>query len=109
MKSENKEIKVNALKKINADVVKKVTSDIERIGGNVWTKEEKSRAYFPDWMNLEVASSVFAQPYNAYIDLVSGDFVCDVSKQGFENTNNDKTERDYWDMFKTLMIKELKG
>ena len=80
-----------------------VEKHIDSIGGNVW----KNRAYFPDELNLEAASKLKLQPYNAYYDLKTGDFVCTVSKPAYEQGIYESAEK-YKNVYKDLMLKALR-
>jgi len=91
-----------ALKNINNFIVKKVCSDVKKIGGTIWMKGGHKRAYFPDLFPTDLNVDHMQQAYNPYIDLISGNFVCDVSKSG-----NTMSARDYWIAYRDYMTSTL--
>ena len=109
MSNERKTISVeNAIKNTTDELTGRVSANMIKIDGKLWEKENHKRIYFPDWMASEVASGVFTQPYNAYIDLKTGEFKCEVSSSDWNESRNNSTEQEYWEAFKTLMLAEWK-
>ena len=107
MKSEGVEIRVE-LKNKDQQATARVAKMIEATGGNVWEKGGRKRAYFNDEFNLNVASLVYTQPYDAYIDIVSQEFVCRVNKDAYNSDRNKFSVEDYFELFKQELFKELK-
>ena len=98
----NLEIRINAFNAPIETIKNIVAKHIDQIGGTVWIKDNHERAYFPDSINLEVAEFVKSQPYNAYYDLKTGDFVCTVSKKEW-----DGNVEEYKNLYKDALKREL--
>lgn len=109
IKNEWKTLSAPAMKKTTPEAIENFSAAIVAIGGNVWEKNEHRRAYLPEWMDLKVGASpaVYAQPYDPYIDLNTGEFKFDVAASGWDSPKNDKTASDYWEMFRTLIRNEM--
>lgn len=107
MKSDYKTVKTVALQKVNENIVKKVSADIEKIGGSIWNKGEHSRAYFPECYVCSDGMDKYFFFCDAYIDLKTGEFCCDVVKKGFDNQNK-YSARDLWVLHRDEMLSELK-
>ena len=96
------------LKNKDPEATKRVARMIEKTGGNIWEKGGHERAYFNDEFNVNVASHVYAQPFDSYIDIKEQEFVCEVAKTGFENVRNNFNVEDYFELFKKELLSELK-
>ena len=78
-------------------------ADMERLskiivkkGGRIWNKKG-NRAYFGDDSTVFVSNKVFAQPYDAYIDIDSKELVFTVNEADFNTEKN--TIADYKQSF----------
>ena len=106
MENYRKELRVSAFTKSISEIKHLIIKDIEKIGGNHFVKNNHDRAYFPDWMNLEAADTLKLQSYNAYYDLKTGDFVCEVSGIDYDKGCYEKPEI-YKNTYRDILKKEL--
>lgn len=99
------EIKTQAIKaEMNDKIRKKISNDIDKIGGNVWKKNEHHRAYFPDSI-IDLFDDCKLL-LSAYIDLNTGEFVAETTeKEDWNGKTNRLTDREYWERCRDYMIK----
>jgi len=89
------QIRVSGFKQDISKIKHIVESHILYICGNVFKKNGHIRAYFPQNVINEVSDIMGELSWDAYYDLVSGEFVCTVAKtntissEEFKNTYRD--------------------
>lgn len=77
------------------DVMHKLCKLITENGGNLWKKNGRERVYFGCDADLFVASKVYTQSYDAYIDLNDNTFNARVNALDFDSDKNNYTVEDY--------------
>jgi hypothetical protein len=100
MNTDSKQIIIEFNKDSDMERLAKI---IEKKGGNIWDKKGR-RAYFSEQAHSLVSSKVFAQPYDAYIDIDSKKLVFNVNSDDFDNEKFDSVET-----YKAEFINTLRG
>ena len=100
MNTDSKQIRIEFNKDSDMERLAKI---IEKKGGNIWDKKGR-RAYFSEQALALVSSKVFAQPYDAYIDIESKELVFTVNADDFNNEKLNSV-----DTYKAEFINTLRG